>query len=370
MLDPEQNSHFSDHYLNLEFDLSKVLFLCTANQLDTIPSALLDRMEVISLPGYTEQEKLAIAKKYLIPRQLEANGLKDGDITMRDGAIARIVREYTREAGLRNLERQLGTVCRKLARRKAEGEKGPFVVAAAQVPKLLGAPRFLDEERENALMPGVALGLAWTQAGGEVLHVEVTTMKGKGHLTLTGQLGDVMKESAQAAMSYARSHAGELGLDPDFTDKVDIHVHVPAGATPKDGPSAGVTLVTALVSALTCRPARNDTCMTGEITLRGRVLPVGGIKEKILGAVARGLEHAVIPSQNVKDLEDIPADLRRKIDIKSVDSIDQLLPLVLTPEVDDTCKRPAPAKKGRTSSVKEQPAKPGAKRPGRAAAAR
>ena len=370
VLDPEQNSHFSDHYLNLEFDLSKVLFLCTANQLDTIPSALLDRMEVISLPGYTEQEKLAIAKKYLIPRQLEANGLKDGDITMRDGAIARIVREYTREAGLRNLERQLGTVCRKLARRKAEGEKGPFVVAAAQVPKLLGAPRFLDEERENALMPGVALGLAWTQAGGEVLHVEVTTMKGKGHLTLTGQLGDVMKESAQAAMSYARSHAGELGLDPDFTDKVDIHVHVPAGATPKDGPSAGVTLVTALVSALTCRPARNDTCMTGEITLRGRVLPVGGIKEKILGAVARGLEHAVIPSQNVKDLEEIPADLRRKIDIKSVDSIDQLLPLVLTPEVDDACKRPAPAKKGRTSSVKEQPAKPGAKRPGRAAAAR
>ncbi|MCH5276263.1 MAG: endopeptidase La [Desulfovibrionaceae bacterium] len=330
VLDPEQNSHFSDHYLNLEFDLSRVLFLCTANQLDTIPSALLDRLEVISLPGYTEQEKLTIAKKYLVPRQRGDNGLKEADITVRDAAIARIIREYTREAGLRNLERQLGTVCRKLARRKAEGQKGPFVVAAAQVPKLLGAPRYLDEERENTLMPGVALGLAWTQAGGEVLHVEVSTMKGTGHLTLTGQLGDVMKESAQAALSYARSHAEHLGIEPDFADKLDIHVHVPAGATPKDGPSAGVTMVTALVSALTGRPARTDTCMTGEITLRGRVLPVGGIKEKILGAVARGLQHAVIPSQNVKDLEEIPADLRRRIDIRSVDSIDELLPLVLT----------------------------------------
>lgn len=370
VLDPEQNSHFSDHYLNLEFDLSKVLFLCTANQLDTIPSALLDRMEIISLPGYTEQEKLAIAKKYLIPRQMEANGLKADDITVRDGAIARIIREYTREAGLRNLERQLGTVCRKLARRKAEGEQGPFLLAAAQVPKLLGSPRFLDEERENTLMPGVALGLAWTQAGGEVLHVEVTTMKGKGHLTLTGQLGDVMKESAQAAMSYARAHSEQLGIDPDFTDKVDIHVHVPAGATPKDGPSAGVTLVTALVSALTCRPARNNTCMTGEITLRGRVLPVGGIKEKILGAVARGLEHAVIPSQNVKDLEDIPADLRRKIDIKSVDSIDQLLPLVLTESSAAACERPAPAKSGDTVPVAEEIVKKGTKRTGKAAAAR
>lgn len=354
VLDPEQNSHFSDHYLNLEFDLSKVLFLCTANQLDTIPSALLDRLEVISLPGYTEQEKLIIAKKYLIPRQRGDNGLKDDDITVRDAAIARIIREYTREAGLRNLERQLGTVCRKLARRKAEGQKGPFVVAAAQVPKLLGAPRYLDEERENTLMPGVALGLAWTQAGGEVLHVEVSTMKGTGHLTLTGQLGDVMKESAQAALSYARAHAEHLGIEPDFADKLDIHVHVPAGATPKDGPSAGVTMVTALVSALTCRPVRTDTCMTGEITLRGRVLPVGGIKEKILGAVARGLKHAVIPSQNVKDLEEIPADLRRRIDIKSVDSIDELLPLVLTSKADTVCKRRTSASKQASSATKRR----------------
>ncbi len=329
VLDPEQNSHFSDHYLNVEFDLSKVLFLCTANQLETIPAALRDRLEIISLAGYTEQEKLAIAKKYLLPRQIAGNGLKPDDITVRDAAIGRIIRDYTREAGLRDLERQIGTVCRKLARRKAQGESGPFTVSSAHLFKLLGAPRFLDEEKDAVLLPGVALGLAWTQAGGEVLHVEATTMKGKGGLMLTGQLGDVMKESAQAALSYARTHSEQLGIPPNFIEERDIHIHVPAGATPKDGPSAGVTMVTALVSALSGVPVRGDTCMTGEITLRGRVLPVGGIKEKILGAVARGLTRAVIPSQNLKDLEEIPADLRRKIDIKTVASIDELLPLVL-----------------------------------------
>jgi len=328
-LDPEQNFHFSDHYLNLEFDLSKVLFLCTANQLDSIPAALLDRLEVISLSGYTEQEKLAIAKKYLLRRQTDANGLKEGDVLFRDNALSRLIRGYTREAGLRGLERQIASICRKLARRKAEGEKPPFTVTPALVVKLLGAPRFLDEEDEGELVPGVALGLAWTQAGGEVLHVEVSTMQGKGGLLLTGQLGDVMKESAQAAVTYARSHAKELGIDPEFSQKLDIHIHVPAGATPKDGPSAGVTLVSALVSALTGRAVRSDTCMTGEITLRGRVLPVGGIKEKILGAVARGLKRAVIPAQNTKDLEDIPADLRRRIDIRTVDNIGDLLDLVL-----------------------------------------
>lgn len=328
-LDPEQNSHFSDHYLNLEFDLSKVLFLCTANQLDTIPPALLDRLEIIHLSGYTEQEKLAIARRYLLKRQIAENGLKEGDIVFRDNAIIRVIRGYTREAGLRSLERQLGAICRKLARRKAEGEKVPFVVTPAMVGRLLGAPRFLDEEKETELLPGVALGLAWTQAGGEVLHVEVSTMQGKGGLLLTGQLGDVMKESAQAAVTYARSHAEELGIDPEFSQKLDIHIHVPAGATPKDGPSAGVTLVSALVSALTGRSVRGDTCMTGEITLRGRVLPVGGIKEKILGAVARGLKRAVIPLQNRKDLEEIPADLRRRIEIHTVSTIGELLPLVL-----------------------------------------
>ncbi|WP_294558830.1 endopeptidase La [uncultured Mailhella sp.] len=328
-LDPEQNSHFSDHYLNLEFDLSKVLFLCTANQLDTIPPALLDRLEIIHLSGYTEQEKLSIARRYLIRRQTADNGLKEGDVVFRDNALARVIRGYTREAGLRSLERQIGAICRKLARRKAEGEKPPFIVTPALVGKLLGAPRFLDEEKETELLPGVALGLAWTQAGGEVLHVEVSTMQGKGSLLLTGQLGDVMKESAQAAVTYARSHAKELGIDPEFSQKLDIHIHVPAGATPKDGPSAGVTLVSALVSALTGRSVRGDTCMTGEITLRGRVLPVGGIKEKILGAVARGLKRAVIPTQNAKDLEEIPADLRRKIEIHTVDTIGELLGLVM-----------------------------------------
>jgi len=331
-LDPEQNSHFSDHYLNLEFDLSKVLFLCTANQLDTIPAALLDRLEVISLSGYTEQEKLAIAKKYLLKRQITDNGLKDGDVVFRENAFSRLIRGYTREAGLRGLERQIGSICRKLARRKAEGEKPPFIVTPALVVKLLGAPRFLDEEKETELLPGVALGLAWTQAGGEVLHVEVSTMQGKGSLLLTGQLGDVMKESAQAAVTYARSHAEALGIDPEFSQKLDIHIHVPAGATPKDGPSAGVTLVSALVSALTGRAVRGDTCMTGEITLRGRVLPVGGIKEKILGAVARGLKKVVIPELNTKDLEEIPADLRRRVDIRTVETIDELLALVLETE--------------------------------------
>ena len=233
---------------------------------------------------------------------------------------------------MRALEREIGKLCRKLARRKAEGEKGPFSVSSVQLPKLLGSPRFLDEDREDTLPPGVALGLAWTAAGGEVLHIEASIMKGKGGLLLTGQLGDVMKESAQAALSYARTHAEEYGIAPDFVENKDIHIHVPAGAIPKDGPSAGVTMVSALVSALTERPLRSDTCMTGEITLRGRVLPVGGIKEKILGAVARGLKRAIIPRQNKKDLEDIPAELRKKIEILTVDSIDALLPLVLTEE--------------------------------------
>lgn len=302
VLDPEQNSHFSDHYLNLEFDLSKVLFICTANQLESIPGPLQDRLEIISLPGYTEQEKLAIAKKYLLPRQIKENGLKKDDIRLADTVLAKIIRDYTREAGLRALEREMGKLCRKLARRKAEGEKGPFAVSAVQLPKVLGIPRFQDEDKEETLLPGVALGLAWTAAGGEVLHIEASVMKGKGGLMLTGQLGDVMKESAQAALSYARAHAGELGIAPDFTETKDIHIHVPAGAIPKDGPSAGVTMVSALVSALTERPLRSDTCMTGEITLRGRVLPVGGIKEKILGAVARGLKRAVIPRQNKRIL--------------------------------------------------------------------
>jgi len=328
VLDPEQNNTFSDHYLNVPFDLSKVMFLCTANHLDTIPSALRDRMEVISLPGYTLQEKAEIARKHLLPKKVEDNGLVAGDVTLTDAALEKIIREYTREAGLRNLERELSSICRKLARRKAEGKKPPFAVDTADVEKLLGAPRFIEDEKEKKLMPGMALGLAWTPAGGEVLTVEATVMKGKGGLTLTGQLGDVMKESAQAALSYIRSRAEELDVDPDFVSKYDLHVHVPAGATPKDGPSAGVTLTTALISALSGRRVRADLCMTGEITLQGRVLPVGGIKEKILAGVARGLKHVVIPHQNVKDLEDVPKELLKRITVHPVHHYDELPPLV------------------------------------------
>lgn len=330
VLDPEQNHTFSDHYLNVPFDLSKVMFLCTANQLEGIPAPLRDRMEVITLPGYTLQEKQVIARKHLLPKLIRDNGLALKDVQVADSAIERVIKEYTREAGLRNMERELGSICRKLARKKAEGDKGPFRVGASQVPKLLGVPRFIEDDRENQLKPGTALGLAWTPFGGEVLHVEATLMKGKGALILTGQLGDVMKESAQAALSYIRSRATELNVDPDFTRKFDLHIHVPAGATPKDGPSAGVTLATALISALTGRSVDATLCMTGEITLQGRVLPVGGIKEKILAGVARDLQHVIIPKQNIKDLEDVPAELLKRIHVHPVSHIDEVLPLALT----------------------------------------
>jgi ATP-dependent Lon protease len=327
VLDPEQNFSFSDHYLNVPFDLSKVMFICTANILDTIPAALLDRMEIIRLPGYTEQEKVHIARRFILPRQIQENGLKKTDVALSDPVLSQIIRDYTREAGLRNLEREIGSVCRKLARRKAEGEKPPFRITAKALVKLLGQAKHLDEEHEQVLPPGVAVGLAWTPVGGEILHIEVATMPGKGKLHLTGKLGDVMKESAQAALSYARSKAKELGLDPEFTDKLDIHVHVPSGATPKDGPSAGVTLVTALISALTNTPVCHDVAMTGEITLRGRVLPVGGIKEKILAAVAAGMTRVIIPKRNEKDLEEIPKDLRAKIAVQTVEHMDEIWPL-------------------------------------------
>ena len=329
VLDPEQNFSFSDHYLNVPFDLSKIMFLCTANTLDTIPAALRDRMEIITLPGYTVQEKQVIARRHLLPKMIKDNGLKENDAQLADATIERVIKEYTREAGLRNLERELGSVCRKLARRKAEGKKGPFKVNATHIPKLLGVPRFVEDDKEQQLQPGTALGLAWTPFGGEVLHVEATLMKGKGSLILTGQLGEVMKESAQAALSYIRSRAQELRIDPDFSRKFDIHIHVPAGATPKDGPSAGVTLAMALISALTDRSVDASLCMTGEITLQGRVLPVGGIKEKILAGVARDLKHVIIPKQNVKDLEDVPADLLKRIHVHPVGNIDEVLTLAL-----------------------------------------
>ena len=328
VLDPEQNNTFTDHYLNVPYDMSKTMFICTANILDTIPSALLDRMEVISISGYTRQEKTKIARRYLLPRQIKENGIRKKDIQISDGVIAQVVHEYTREAGLRNLERELGALCRKIARKIAEGQTGPFRITPLGVKKLLGLPKFMEDDREKELPAGVALGLAWTPYGGVTLYIEVSILPGKGKLLLTGKLGDVMKESAQAALSYARSRAKVFGLDADFVEKKDIHIHVPDGATPKDGPSAGVTLVTALISALTDQPIRSDLAMTGEITLRGRVMPVGGIKEKVLAAVGAGLKKVILPAQNENDFKEIPLELRKKIQVKFVENIDEIWPEV------------------------------------------
>ncbi len=327
-LDPEQNSHFSDHYLNVEFDLSKVLFLCTANNIDSIPHALRDRMEIIRISGYTELEKLAIVKSYILKRQILDNGLTEKQIKITDNSIKKVIREYTREAGLRNLEREIGAICRKVARKVAEHEITYCSVTPKMIEELLGAPRFLEEEREKKLLPGVATGLAWTQSGGDVLFVEVSKMKGKGAVQITGQLGDVMKESCQAAVSYIRSHADILKVEEDFYEKYDLHIHVPEGATPKDGPSAGVTVFAAILSSLLDVSAKSEYCMTGEITLRGRVLPVGGIKEKILAAVTRGLKDVIIPKQNMKDLEDIPAELLEKITVHPVTHVDDVRKLI------------------------------------------
>ena len=370
VLDPEQNFSFTDHYLNVPFDLSNVMFICTANNLDTIPEPLLDRMEVIRIPGYTEQEKVRIARRFVIPRQAKDNGLAEDELKLDDETLAKIVREYTREAGLRNLEREIGSVCRKLARKKAEGEKPPFTVNARNLHKYLGAPRFLEDEKELSLPPGVATGLAWTPYGGEILHVEASTMPGTGKLLLTGKLGDVMKESAQAAVSLARARAEQYGIPADFHEKRDIHIHVPAGATPKDGPSAGVTLVTALISSLSGRPVDAETCMTGEISLRGRVLPVGGIKEKILAAVSQGMKRVIIPAQNKKDLQDIPEDLRKKIVIKFVERVDEVWPLVraaakAAKAPAGTAPEPAGAKvEPKAESKARKKAAPAVKRPG------
>ena len=297
VLDPEQNNAFSDHYLNLPFDLSKVMFITTANMEDTIPEPLLDRMEVIEIAGYTDEDKIIIARRHLLPRQISENGLKPGTFSISDGAILEIISGYTREAGLRNLERELGGVCRKLARKLAEGKKGPFKINTLGVGKLLGVPKFLPEDERGEGEVGVATGLAWTMYGGELLRIEVSPLEGKGNLTLTGQLGEVMRESAQAALSYARSRARELGLKPDFYEELDLHLHVPSGAIPKDGPSAGVTICTAMISALTGVPPKREVAMTGEITLTGKVLPVGGLKEKSLAAARAGIKLMLVPEK-------------------------------------------------------------------------
>jgi len=335
VLDPEQNVSFRDHYLDVPFDLSEVLFITTANVLDPVPPALRDRMEVLEIPGYTEEEKLAIACDHLVQKQIGNHGLTPDQLTISDDALRLVIRGYTREAGVRNLEREIGALCRKAARRRAEGDERPLAITPEVVVALLGAPLFLDEEMEERTKePGVAIGLAWTPAGGDVLFIEASRMTGPGVLTLTGQLGDVMKESARAALSWFRAHAATYGADPDFFKTSEIHLHVPAGAIPKDGPSAGVTMVTALASELTRRPVRGDIAMTGEITLSGRVLPVGGIKEKVLAARRVGIREVILPRQNEKNInEDLTEELRRELTVHYVQSVDEVLLLALLPAV-------------------------------------
>ena len=329
VLDPEQNSDFSDHYLNLPYDLSKVLFIVTANMSDTIPSPLLDRMEIIRLSGYTLEEKMVIAKKYLLPRQVKENGLKVKQLALADNILEKIITHYTREAGLRNLEREIGKVCRKVARRVAEGGKGPYKISSRTLSKYLGPPAFLPEtELDKIDQPGLATGLAWTEVGGEILYIEVSILKGKGSLTLTGQLGDVMKESGKAALSFCRTKLEELNLPDTYFEEIDIHIHVPAGAIPKDGPSAGVTIATSLYSALSGKRVRPDIAMTGEITLRGRVLPIGGLKEKALAAMRSGIKTVIIPQDNKKDLVEIPKDIRDKMKFVPVKHMDRILSIV------------------------------------------
>ena len=331
VLDPEQNSTFRDHYLDLPFDLSKVFFITTANRLDTIPGPLRDRMEVIELGGYTEEEKVEIAERHLVPKQIEEHGLRPSQITFKRESIQKLVRHYTREAGVRSLEREVGAVVRKATRMVAEGHTAKITVNPKFVEMALGAPRFLHEEvLERDMAAGTAVGLAWTPVGGDILFIETTKMSGHKGLIVTGQLGDVMKESVTAALSYVRSHAEQLKINPDFYDKTEIHVHVPAGAVPKDGPSAGVTMLTALTSLLTNRKVRPRLAMTGEITLSGQVLPVGGIKEKVLAANRAGVEIVILPQQNEKDyLEDVPLEIRQKLKAHFVTHADQVLKIAL-----------------------------------------
>lgn len=346
-LDPEQNNAFSDHYLNLPFDLSRVMFILTANLTDTIPSALLDRMEIIQLSGYTEEEKLAIAQQYLIPRQLKENGLKPKQLRFSGGGLFQMISEYTLEAGLRGLEREIGTICRKVARQVAEGRKNAVRLTRRNLPRYLGPPKYYPEMDKEESQVGLATGLAWTQTGGEVLYVESSLIPGKGDLILTGQLGEVMQESARAALSYARSNLKEYTVDAAVLDTNDVHIHVPAGAIPKDGPSAGIAMATALLSALSERRINPDVAMTGEITLRGRVLPVGGLREKALGAVRGGVRTVIIPEKNRKDLEEIPASVRRRLKFVPVRFMSEVLNIALEPEIKAKRKKSTNAKSKR-----------------------
>ena len=350
VLDPEQNVAFTDHYLGVAFDLSKVMFITTANMADPILPALKDRMETIEISGYTEEEKLHIARRYLIPRQLKEHGITEGQLQLTDEGVLKIIRGYTREAGLRNLEREIATVCRKVAKEVAAGRTELFRVTAQNLHRFLKAPRYLPEPEQEQDEVGVGTGLAWTQAGGDIMYVEATVMKGKGQLLLTGHLGEVMKESAQAALSYARARAPELRVKEDLFSKVDIHVHVPAGAIPKDGPSAGITMATALVSALTRVPVKRSVAMTGEVTLRGKVLPVGGVKEKVLAARRGGITTVLLPQKNDKDIKELPKTIRRGMHFVFVEHMDQVLAAALVRPVKEkgqvgiaAAKRPTPA---------------------------
>ena len=344
VLDPEQNNTFADHYLDVEYDLSHVMFICTANVLHTIPQALRDRMEVLQLAGYTEQEKTEIAKRFLVSKAVEGSGLTEKNITFADEALTNVVQRYTREAGVRNLEREINAICRKIARKVVvEGPQTSEVITAEKVTEYLGVPRYRPSMAEESNEIGVTTGLAWTEVGGELLVTECTLMPGRGRLILTGKLGDVMQESAQAAMSYVRSRAEAFGIPKDFNRKVDVHVHIPEGAIPKDGPSAGITLATALISALARIPARRDVAMTGEITLRGKVLPIGGLKEKLLAAHRAGVKTILVPKDNEKDLADIPKNVLDLLDIHMVSHMDEVLkvaldgpltPLTPTPDAD------------------------------------
>jgi ATP-dependent Lon protease len=329
VLDPEQNKDFRDNYLDVPFDLSKVMFITTANQLETIPPPLLDRMEVLTLPGYTEHEKIIIAQRYLIPKEVKANALRIDELVIPDDTLKSVVKDYTREAGVRNLEREIANVCRKVAQAVVEKKPTPITVTAEELYDYLGKPKFFAETGGMIDRPGVVTGLAWTPTGGDILFVEASQMPGNKHLTLTGQLGDVMKESAQAALSYVRSQAESFGIDSGFYEKSDIHIHVPAGAIPKDGPSAGVTMTTAIVSMLTGKLVKHDLAMTGEITLRGKVMPIGGVKEKVLAAMRAGIRTVVLPRQNKNDIDDVPEDLRKEMEFVFVDTIDQVIKVAL-----------------------------------------
>ena len=366
VLDLEQNHAFSDHYLELPYDLSRVMFITTANTTSTIPPALLDRMEIIDFPGYVEEEKLEIAERFLIPRQFEETGLEPGEVSFTLQALQRIIREYTYEAGVRNLEREIGRICRKIARMKAEGKRHPTQVSAKVIERYLGPPQFFNMEAELRNEVGVATAVAWTENGGEIMPVEVLLIDGKGNLQITGQIGNVMQESAQAALSYLKSRAHDFHVNPEVFDQVDVHIHIPEGAIPKDGPSAGITIATALLSAFTGREVLREVGMTGEITLRGRVLPVGGVREKVLAAHRAGLKTVILPKRNVKDLVDVPKRARAELKIVPVEHMDQVLKIALTPPQPERGKGERPRSKSRpraeseNSKGKSQPTGPAA----------